>query len=304
MTTRAGVSANLQGMPPYQRGHRRPAAAELQRAGFEVRQSEKRVADGGRSADRRAVGAELRHPDLGHGETRQKPSLDVGLDAPAEFWVEAGQRTAKHDATGIDVRFTFAGSNTLARQIVEGARIDVFISADSAQMDVVERAGKLVPGSRVDVVSNQLVVITPAGQRQQQWPDALGSVAVKRVAMGDPAAVPAGVYGRQWLETVRLWHDVAGKVVPLPTSPAVLAAVRSGHAQAGILYITDVAGDPQSQGVAIVHRVADADAPDIVYPAAAIVGSRVVDARRMVEFLGSEAALKVFVAAGFRPRAR
>ena len=179
----------------------------------------------------------------------------------------------------------------------EGARRD--------GVEIVHYAPRFpVPGSRVDVVSNQLVVITPAGQRQQQWPDALGSVAVKRVAMGDPAAVPAGVYGRQWLETVRLWHDVAGKVVPLPTSPAVLAAVRSGHAQAGILYITDVAGDPQSQGVAIVHRVADADAPDIVYPAAAIVGSRVVDARRMVEFLGSEAALKVFVAAGFRPRAR
>src|SRR5687768_2050159 len=65
-----------------------------------------------------------------------------------------------HDATGIDVRFNFGGSNTLARQIVEGARADVFFSADTAQMDVVERADRLVERTRVNVLSNQLVVIT------------------------------------------------------------------------------------------------------------------------------------------------
>jgi molybdate transport system substrate-binding protein len=59
---------------------------------------------------------------------------------------------AVHERHGLDVRFTFAGSNTLARQIVEGARVDVFISADQAQMDVVERAGLVVPGTRVDVL--------------------------------------------------------------------------------------------------------------------------------------------------------
>ena len=97
--------------------------------------------------------------------TAQRPVRKELLVAAAASLSGLGPQLAKalHDATGIDVRFTFAGSNTLARQIVEGARIDVFISADSAQMDVVERAGKLVPGSRVDVVSNQLVVITPAG---------------------------------------------------------------------------------------------------------------------------------------------
>lgn len=236
----------------------------------------------------------------------QRPVRKELLVAAAASLSVLGPQLAKalHDATAIDVRFNFAGSNTLARQIIEGARIEIFISADPTQMDVVERAGRLVPHTRVDVISNQLVVITSVGQRPQQWPDALGSPAIPRVAMGDPAAVPAGVYGRQWLETVQLWPAVGSKVVPLSTSPAVFAAVRAGGAQAGILYSTDVPSGEQSQGVSIVHRVSDADAPEIVYPAAAIVGGRVSEARKVVEFLRTKEALEVFVAAGFRPPSR
>ena len=62
-------------------------------------------------------------------------------------------------ATGQAVRLNVAGSNVLARQIVEGAPADLFVSADDAQMDVVERAGRLVPGSRLTLLTNQLVVV-------------------------------------------------------------------------------------------------------------------------------------------------
>ncbi len=68
-------------------------------------------------------------------------------------------------ATGQPVRLNVAGSNFIARQIVEGARADAFVSADETQMDVVERAGRLVPGTRVDLLTNQLVVVgRPAGR--------------------------------------------------------------------------------------------------------------------------------------------
>jgi molybdate transport system substrate-binding protein len=199
--------------------------------------------------------------------------------------------------TGIAVRFNFAASNTLARQIVEGARVDVFVSADEAQMDVVERAGRVAPGTRVDVIGNQLVVIASAAPSSFLRPEDLASSSVRRVAMGDPAAVPAGVYGRKWLETVRLWGAVQPKVVPLPSSPAVVAAIRAGRADAGIVY----ASDAKSHDVYVVHVVAAADAPRIVYPAAAIVGGRVPIAREFIAFLQSAAALRIFEAAGFKP---
>ena len=204
---------------------------------------------------------------------------------------------ALHAETGIDVRFNFAGSNTLARQIVEGARVDVFISADEAQMNVVENAGRVVAGTRADIVSNQLVVIVNAESRGAlQSPDDLRHASIRRLAMGDPAAVPAGVYGRQWLESVRVWNDVAAKVVPLPSSPSVVAALREGRADAGIVY----ASDPLPSNLRVAYAVPVEDAPRIVYPAAAIVGGRIPIARDFIAWLRSATARRLFEAAGFR----
>lgn len=233
------------------------------------------------------------------GDQRARPvRRDLLIAAAASLSIVAPLLTREfRDATGIDIRLTFAGSHTLARQIVEGARVDVFISADAAQMDVVEQAGRLVPGTRMDVLSNQLVIIVPLGGEAATWPGHLASAAIRRVAMGDTAAVPVGVYGRQWLEAVRLWPSVEAKVVPLPSSQAALAAVREGRAQAGIVYATDA---KDSDRVNVAHVAADADAPRILYPVAAIRGGRVPEARRFLEFLQSDAARRVFEAAGFR----
>jgi molybdate transport system substrate-binding protein len=223
---------------------------------------------------------------------------DLLVAAAASLSGIAPQLTqAFHDASGVDLRFNFAGSNTLARQIVEGARVDVFISADEAQMDVVEQAGRVVSGTRAGVIGNQLVVIVGDPPRELRADD-LASPAIRRVAMGDPAAVPAGVYGRRWLETIRLWHAVGSKVVPLTSSPAVVAAVAEGRADAGIVYASDAAS---RAGVHIAHRVAPAEAPRIVYPAAAIAGGRVPMAQQFIAFLRERRAQEIFAAAGFRP---
>jgi molybdate transport system substrate-binding protein len=227
---------------------------------------------------------------------RVHPTLTVA--AAASLSVVAADLTRQfHDATGIDVRSNFAGSNTLARQIVEGATPDVFISADAAQMDFVEQSGRLVAGSRVDVLSNQLVIVVSPGAGTASWPDHLAAAAVRRVAMGDTEAVPAGVYGRQWLETIRLWGSVESKVVRLPSSPAVLVTVREGRAQAGIVYATDARAQTFVQ---VAHLVPEADAPRIVYPAAAILDGHEPEARRFLEFLRGAAARRIFEAAGFR----
>jgi molybdate transport system substrate-binding protein len=212
---------------------------------------------------------------------------------------------AVHERHGLDVRFTFAGSNTLARQIVEGARVDVFISADEVQMDVVERAGLVAPGTRVDVLGNQLVVIVNRGQViSVAGAGDLAAPGVARLAMGDPDAVPAGVYGREWLEAAHVWSLVRPRVVPLPSSPAVLAAVREGRATAGIVYATDARSD-SSKSLVVAYRVDTAAAPAIRYPAAAMTRGRVADARTFLAFLQSTEAWRVFEDAGFlRPAPR
>lgn len=226
---------------------------------------------------------------------------DLLVAAAASLSGMAPQLTRSfHDATGIDLRFNFAGSNTLARQILEGARVDAFISADERQMDIVERAGRVVEGTRRAFISNRLVVVAagPALSSRVTRPDDLARAAVRRVAMGDPAAVPAGVYGRRWLEAIGLWGAVQAKVVPLPSSPSVLAAVEAGRADAGIVYTSDV--KPRSLDAAHVAYIVPLDAaPRITYPAAAIIGGRIADARRFLAFLEGETAQRVFQAAGF-----
>ena len=205
-------------------------------------------------------------------------------------------------ATGERVHINAAASNTLARQIVEGAPVDVFISADETQMSVAEKSGRLAKGSRVALLSNQLVVVVPHDTRLAiDKPADLADGRVRRIAMGQPEAVPAGVYGRQWLEKSGLWTAVQPKTVPMPTVRAALAAVREGRVDAAIVYDTDARVTPD---VRVVYRVPPAEAPRIVYPAAVIAGPREAEARRFLTFLQSAEAQRVFAAAGFSVPAR
>jgi molybdate transport system substrate-binding protein len=228
-------------------------------------------------------------------EAAQRPvRRDLLIATAASLSPVSGQLArAFHDAHGIDIRFNFAGSNTLARQIIEGARVDVFISADETQMNVVENGGRLVSGTRFNLLGNRLMVILmrPAEAARPFRPAELGEANVRRIAVGDPDAVPVGVYGREWLQRIGLWSVVAPKVVRLPSSPAVVAAVREGRAQAGIVYYTDV-----EHGAYVVPA---SEGPRIVYPAAAVAGARETDARVFLDFLRGAVAGGIFEAARF-----
>jgi molybdate transport system substrate-binding protein len=198
---------------------------------------------------------------------------------------------------GAPFQLNVAGSNFLARQIAEGAPVDVFISADEAQMDVVERRGRLVPGSRRDLLANTLVVIAaPRASPAEDGAAWLASAAVRRVAMANPASVPAGVYGRQWLEGRGVWAQVSPRVVPMLTVRAALAAVRSGHADAGIVFATDARIESR---VRVVYAVPAGDAPAIRYPIAAVRGPREAAAARLLQFLAGPESRRLFEAAGF-----
>ena len=108
-------------------------------------------------------------------------------------------------ATGVTVALNAGGSNTLARQIVEGAKAGLFISADNRQMDVVEKAGRVVAGTRTRLLTNELAVIVPSDAPAERTVARVLEGGVARLAMGEPAAVPAGVYGRAWLERQGAW---------------------------------------------------------------------------------------------------
>jgi molybdate transport system substrate-binding protein len=218
-------------------------------------------------------------------------SLSDALEEVAAAYVKSG---------GASIRFNFAAANVLARQIVNGAPVDLFVSADRAQMDVVERAGALVPGTRRAIVSNRLAVIAlpdRVAEIREAFPRA--GPQIRRLAIGDPAAVPAGVYARHYLERQGLWSAYESRLVPTGNVRGALAAVENGSADAAIVYATDVHVARRAQ---VAVGIPPAHAPEIVYPAALVAaGRRRESAARFLAFLQSDVAQAIFARYGFLP---
>jgi molybdate transport system substrate-binding protein len=182
--------------------------------------------------------------------------------------------------TGERIVFNFAGSNTLARQIQEGAPADLFLSADEATMNA------LHVRHRVSVLSNTLVLV---GNGIRSPRDLIG----RRVALAEPSSVPAGVYAREYLTGIGIWHLVAPNVVPTENVRGALAAVESGNVDAAIVYRTDA-----QRGFAF--EVPRASGPRISYPFAVLEHAENPDAaKRFLDYLTSKPALDVFERHGF-----
>ena len=203
--------------------------------------------------------------------------------------------------TGSAVELNLAASSALAVQIIAGAPVDLFISADLFQMDRVADEGLISTQTRVDLLSNQLVVVVPAVPADVTAgltsPAALLEPVFGRIAIGDPDGVPVGVYAHAYLESVGLWDALRDRIVPARSARAALATVETGAVDAGIVYRTDAMS---SNGVSVVFEVPVAEGPAIVYPAALTTEARhPAAAERLLAYLQDPDARLVFEQAGF-----
>jgi molybdate transport system substrate-binding protein len=195
---------------------------------------------------------------------------------------------------------SYGASSTLAKQIENGAPADIFISADLDWMDYAAAHKLIRPETRSNLLGNKLVLIAPADSHinltiAPNFPlaQALGS---GRLAMADPAAVPAGKYGKAALEALGVWSSVSGKVAPAQDVRATLLLVSRGEAPLGIVYQTDAAAD---KGVKIVGAFPESSHPPIIYPIAVTTASTNAGAGAYIGFLKSPAARAAFEKQGF-----
>lgn len=200
--------------------------------------------------------------------------------------------------TGQKVVFNFEASSTLARQIAEGAPADIFFSADEAQMEFLATKDLIDPATREDRLGNRLVVVVPVDSDLKiDSAHDLARAGIARLALGDPKAVPAGVYAKAWLTKFQVWDAVEPKVVPTENVRGALAAVASGNADAGVVYKTDAA---ISQKIRVAYEVPTADGPDIRYPVAMVKASEQPEAaKKFLKYLDSKEAEAVFKKFGF-----
>ena len=196
------------------------------------------------------------------------------------------------------VKFNFGPSSGLARQIEQGAPAHIFFSADLPQMDALDKKGRLEPGTRKNLLSNQLVIIVPAdSKRVLSSPKDLLKSEVKRIALAQPASVPVGVYTSKYLSDEGMWERVKAKIVPVQDVRATLVAVASGNVEAGFVYKTDAA---VSRKVKITYEVPLDKGPKITYPIAIVKESKRKErARDFLNFVQSSTGKGLFKKYGF-----
>lgn len=238
---------------------------------------------------------------LSLGLTPPALAEEVVVFAAASLKTALDQVAAEFEAqTGDTVTISYAGSNALAKQIIEGAPADIFISASEPWMDEVEKAGLVVPGTRVDLLGNRLVLVAhgtgAAPVEIGPGLDLMGLLAGGKLSMALVDVVPAGQYGKEALEALGLWSSVQGEVAQSENVRAALALVAAGEAPLGIVYASDAVAEA---GVTVVGTFPEETHRPIVYPAALMTGAADAADRAFLEALSSEAADAKFAAQGF-----
>lgn len=199
---------------------------------------------------------------------------------------------------------SFASSSTLAKQIENGAPADIYISANVKWMKYLDEKQLIEKGTRIDLLSNRIVLIVPADSSVKQVSiapgfDLLGLIGDGRLSMGDPDHVPAGIYGKQAMEKLGVWSSVEKRVARSKDVRAALALVERGEAPVGEVYATDAA---ISNKVRVVGIFPETSHPPIIYPVAIVAGKRSPAAERFMELLRSPEARAIFEKYGFTVR--
>ena len=203
-------------------------------------------------------------------------------------------------ATGHTVVISYAGSNALAKQIIEGAPADLFVSAAENWMDEVDKAGLVVEGTREDLLGNTLVLIAhgkdAAPVEITEGFDLKALLGDQKLAMALVDSVPAGQYGKASLTALGIWDQVEPSVAQADNVRATLQLVASGEAPYGIVYATDAAA---GDDVTVVGTFPAGSHPAIIYPAALLTEAADDADRAFYDALSTEAAAEHFKAEGF-----
>ncbi|MGC3980971.1 MAG: molybdate ABC transporter substrate-binding protein [Steroidobacteraceae bacterium] len=206
------------------------------------------------------------------------------------------------EKTGVPVKFSFAASSALARQIESGAPADAFFSADTEWMDYLQTRDLIKTTSRRDLATNRLVLIAPKDSKLSlkiapnfKLLAALG--ASDRLATGDPESVPVGRYAKAALTKLGVWDQVASRVVGAENVRAALAFVDRGEAPLGIVYESDALIDAK---VRVVDVFPEDSHPRITYPMA-VTKTGQAGAQAFLDFVRGDAGQKLLKQYGFTP---
>jgi molybdate transport system substrate-binding protein len=219
-----------------------------------------------------------------------KESLD---DAAKQFEAVSGHK----------VVVSYAASSALARQIISGAPADIFFSADTEWMDYLIGKKLMRAASRVDLLSNRLVLIAPVASnvslRIAPKFALRAAVGNRRLAIADPKFVPAGKYAKSALESLGVWHDIENNIAPAENVRAAMSFVARGEAPLGIVYATDALAEKR---VRVVDTFPMTSHSLIIYPLALTVRESGSAAQQFIDYLKAPTTRMLWARYGFQVR--
>jgi molybdate transport system substrate-binding protein len=206
--------------------------------------------------------------------------------------------------TGIKIYHSFAASSVLARQIINGAPADIYISANAAWMDEIEKNDVLVPGSRTVIASNEIALITSLlsdsfpltanGVIEADYP-LIELIKGENIIIGNPAHVPVGIYTKQSLRHLGIWDELTPSFIRLPNVRAVLTMVERGEASFGFVYASDVQFSDKVRQIGLLPSYSH----DPIHYTAGIVTNRIhPNIHAFMQFLVSKSAVQILTING------
>jgi len=201
---------------------------------------------------------------------------------------------------GVKIHFNYGASGALAGQIAAGAPVDVFASAAQKDVGDLDKRGYLITASIKTFAANAVVLVqsVKAKTTLTSFGD-LNKTEIQKIALGNPTTVPAGRYGLEVLQFVKISEAIKEKLIYAENVRQVLDYVARNEVDAGIVYATDAA---TSAAVKVITKAPEGSHAPVLYPIALVKGGKNEDlAREFIAFVLSAEGQNILRKYGFMP---
>jgi molybdate transport system substrate-binding protein len=230
-------------------------------------------------------------------QAENNASLTISAAASLKDALQEIQQIYQQNKASVRVSYNFGSSGSLQQQIEQGAPADIFISAAAKQMNALEKKKLLLPGTRQNLLTNQMVLITMNERSDIKKIEDLANSSVNRIALGEPKSVPAGQYAEEIINFYKIADRVRPKLIYAKDVRQVLSYVETGNVDAGFVYLSDA---KQSKKIRIASTAPKESHRPIAYPIAVLKDSKNLQAaEEFINFLATPRIKKIFEQYGF-----
>ncbi len=225
-----------------------------------------------------------------------KNEITISAAASLKDAIEEIQRDFQEEYPDVLVNINFGSTGTLQQQIIQGAPVDVFISASKEKFEVLKERKLVINEHSTDILQNSLVLIGKKNIKLDTFQE-LFNLEFNTIAIGTPETVPAGKYAKETLESIGIWNQMEQKLIFGKDVRQVLSYVETGNVELGIVYLTDAL---LTDKVIILATPGKELYSPIHYSVGVVSNTKhIEEAVNFYNFLQKDKAIKIFEKYGF-----